>query len=64
MSVGCGTVALRLQPCHSRANDSNRATAVQLTLYPRKILNSVCTAPPEDQQVMLETCGGLQFSKN
>jgi hypothetical protein len=45
MSVGSGTVAVKLQPCHS-----------QLTLYARNIPNAVCAAPPEDEQVMLETC--------
>jgi hypothetical protein len=43
MSVGCGTVALKPQPCRS-----------QLTLYARNKPN----AAPEDKQVMLETCGG------
>jgi hypothetical protein len=42
------TVAVSLQPCHSH-----------LTLYARTIPNSVCVAPPEDEQVMLETCRGL-----
>jgi hypothetical protein len=48
MSVGCGTVAVKLvslQPCR-----------VQLTLYARNILNAVRVAPPEDEQVMLQTC--------
>jgi hypothetical protein len=47
MSVGCGTVAVKLQPCHS-----------QLTLYARntRIPSAVCEAPPEDEKVMLETC--------
>jgi hypothetical protein len=47
MSVDCGTVAVKLQPCHS-----------QLTLYARNIQNAVCSAPPEDEKVMLETCRG------
>jgi hypothetical protein len=42
MSVGCGTVAVSLQPCHS-----------QLTLYAGNIPNVFCAAPPEDPQVML-----------
>jgi hypothetical protein len=46
MSVGCGTVAVSLQ-CHS-----------QLTLYARNITNVICVAPPEDEQVMLETRTG------
>jgi hypothetical protein len=37
--------AFSLQPCHS-----------QLTLYARNIPNALSAAPPEDQQVMLETC--------
>jgi hypothetical protein len=45
MSVGCGRVAV--QPCHS-----------QLTFYARNIPNAVCIAPPEDEQIMLETCRG------
>jgi hypothetical protein len=47
MSVGCGTVVLKLQPCHS-----------QLTLYARSIPNAVFGAPPEGEQVTLETCRG------
>jgi hypothetical protein len=43
MSVGCGTVSL--EPFHS-----------QPTLYARIIPIAVCLAPPEDEQVMLETC--------
>jgi predicted nucleotide-binding protein (sugar kinase/HSP70/actin superfamily) len=46
-SIGCGTDAVSLQPCHS-----------QLTLYAGNILNTVCAVPPEDEQVMLETCRG------
>jgi hypothetical protein len=51
MSVGCAKIAL--QPCHS-----------QLTLYARNIPNAVCVAPPEDEQVILETSRGLWFSIN
>jgi hypothetical protein len=40
--------AVKLQPCHT-----------QLTLYARNIPNAVCEAPPEDDQVMLETCRGI-----
>jgi hypothetical protein len=47
MSVGRGTVAVSLHPCHS-----------QLTLYARNLPNAVCGAPTEDEQVMLETCRG------
>src|SRR5215510_6320883 len=47
MSVGCGTVAVLLQPCHS-----------QLTLYTRNIPSAVCVAPPEDGHLTLETCRG------
>jgi hypothetical protein len=47
MSVGCGTVAVKLQLCHS-----------QLTLYARNTPNAVCVAPTEDKQVMLETSIG------
>jgi hypothetical protein len=51
MSVGCGTTAVSLQPCHS-----------QLTLYARNIPSAVCVAPTDDEQVMLETCRGPWFS--
>jgi hypothetical protein len=44
-SVGCGTVAV--SPWHS-----------QLTLYARSVPNAVSAVPPEDEQVMLETCRG------
>jgi hypothetical protein len=47
MSVGCGTTAAKLQPWHNR-----------LALYARNIRSTVCLAPPEDEQVMLETCRG------
>jgi hypothetical protein len=52
-SDGSGTVAVKLQPCQS-----------QLTLYARNIPNAVSVAPPEDEQVMFETCRGLWFSIN
>jgi hypothetical protein len=42
----------------------NRVTALQLTLYARNIPNAVCVAPPEDEQVMLETRRGPWFSIN
>jgi hypothetical protein len=46
--VYCMFVMLvKLQPCHS-----------QLTLYARSIPNAVYARPPEDEQVMLETCRG------
>jgi hypothetical protein len=45
MSVDCGTVAVKLQPCHS-----------QLTLYACNIPHADCAVPPEDEQVMLKTC--------
>jgi hypothetical protein len=32
--------------------------AVSLTLYARSVPSAVCTVPPEDEQVMLETCRG------
>jgi hypothetical protein len=35
-----------------------------LVLYARSIPNAVCRAPPEDEQVMLETCRGPWFSIN
>jgi hypothetical protein len=41
-------VSWPLQPCHS-----------QLTLYARIVPNAVCVAPPEDEQLMLETYRGL-----
>jgi hypothetical protein len=46
-------LAVSLQPCHS-----------QLTLYARNRLNAVCLTPPEDEQVMFETCRGPLFSIN
>jgi hypothetical protein len=49
----CATVAVKLQSWHS-----------QLTLYARNIPSAVCEAPPEDEQVMLETCRGPWFSIN
>jgi hypothetical protein len=30
----------------------------QLTLHARNIPSAVCVAPPEDEQVILETCRG------
>jgi hypothetical protein len=36
----------------------------QLTFYARNIPNAVCVAPPEDEQVMLETCRDSWFSIN
>jgi hypothetical protein len=53
MSVGCATIAVKLQSCHS-----------QLTLYARNIPSAVFEAPPEDEQLMLETCRGSWFSIN
>jgi hypothetical protein len=53
MSVGCGTVAVKLQSWNS-----------QLTLYSRNIPSAVCVAPSEDEQVMLETRKGFCFSIN
>jgi hypothetical protein len=50
-SVGCAMGAVKLQPCHS-----------QLTLYARNIPKAVCVAPPENEQLMLETCSGHWFS--
>jgi uncharacterized protein YfbU (UPF0304 family) len=40
---------------YSRLNSSWHS---QLTLYARDIPNAVCEAPPEEEQVMLETCRG------
>jgi hypothetical protein len=48
MWFGWGTVAVTLRPCHS-----------QLTLCACNIPNAICEQPPEDEQVMLETCRGL-----
>jgi hypothetical protein len=53
MSVGCATSGVNLLTWHS-----------QLTLFARIIPNSVCVAPPENEQVMLETCRGPWFSIN
>jgi hypothetical protein len=36
----------------------------QMTLYASNISNAVCANPPEDEQVMLETCRCLWFSIN
>jgi hypothetical protein len=36
----------------------------QLTLYARIIPNAVYPVPPEDEQIMLETCKGPLFSIN
>jgi hypothetical protein len=47
MSVVCATIAVKLQSWHT-----------QITLYARNIPSAVCEAPPEDEQVMLETCTG------
>jgi hypothetical protein len=41
----------------------NRATA-NWHLYARNIPNAVCGAPPDDEQVRLETCRGPWFSIN
>jgi hypothetical protein len=38
--------------------------SLQLTLYSSNIPNAVCGAPPEDEQVMLETCKGPWFAIN
>jgi hypothetical protein len=35
-----------------------RMSVTQLTSYARNILNAVCVAPPEAEQVMLEKCRG------
>jgi hypothetical protein len=47
MAFGILCVYVSLQPCHS-----------QLTLYARTRPNDPFEAPPEDEQVMLETCRG------
>jgi hypothetical protein len=44
MSVGCGTVAVKLQPCH-----------IQVTLYTCSVPSTVRAVLAEDEQVMLET---------
>jgi hypothetical protein len=46
-TVGCGAVTVKLQSCQS-----------QMTLYARNIPHAVSVAPPEDEQVMFETCRG------
>jgi hypothetical protein len=33
----------------------------QLTLHTRNIRSAVCLSPPEDEQIMLETCRGPEF---
>jgi hypothetical protein len=52
MSVGCGTIAVSLQPWHS-----------QLT-YILNIPSAVCAASPEDEQVIFVRCRGPWFSIN
>jgi hypothetical protein len=47
MSVGRGTVAVKLQSWYS-----------QLT-HARNVTSAVCVAPHEDEQVTLETCRGF-----
>jgi hypothetical protein len=51
--VGCATVAVKLQSWHS-----------QLTKHARNIPSAVCSTPPEDEQVMLETGRDPSFSIN
>jgi hypothetical protein len=53
MSVGCATIVVSLQSWPS-----------QLTLYAPNIPSAVCEAPPEDEQVTIETCRGISFSIN
>jgi hypothetical protein len=54
ISVGCTKIIIvKLQSWHN-----------QLTLYARNIPSAVCAVPPEDEQVMLETCRGHWFSIN
>jgi hypothetical protein len=53
MSVGRCTVEVKLQPYHS-----------QLTLYARNIPNAIFVAPPDDKQIMLETCRSPWLSIN
>jgi hypothetical protein len=43
----CATIVVKLQSWHS-----------QLTLHARIIPTAVCEAPPEDEEVLLETCRG------
>jgi hypothetical protein len=45
--IACVLCHLAVARCHS-----------QLTLYAWNIPNAVCVAPPENEQVMLETCRG------
>jgi hypothetical protein len=52
-SGGATQTAVKLQSWHS-----------QLTLYARNIPSAVCAAPPENEQLMLETCRGPWFSIN
>jgi hypothetical protein len=47
MSVGCAMIAVKLQ-----------SWASQMTLHAYHIPSAVCVAPPEVEQVMLETCRG------
>jgi hypothetical protein len=65
MSAGC----TRIEVEHSNAGAANmhitctiavslQSWHTQLTLHPRNIPSAFCVAPPEDEQVMLETCRG------
>jgi hypothetical protein len=78
MSVGCGTVAVihvSNITCSSSGGAAQTAFGI-LRAYDvswlwhccsetaRNIPNAVCEAPPEDEQVMLETCRGPWFSVN
>jgi hypothetical protein len=53
ISVVCATIAISLHTWHR-----------QLTLYARKKPSVDYAVPPEDEQVMLETCRGPWFSIN
>jgi hypothetical protein len=79
MSVGCGTVAVSLQPCHSQLilytrNIANAVIAIHrmplLIAYkwavpqPNDITNAASAEPPEDEKVMFETWRGPWFSIN
>jgi hypothetical protein len=47
-----------------RRSENTTVQHNQLTLYVRSVPNAVCLTPPEDEQVMLETCRSLWFSIN
>jgi hypothetical protein len=50
--------------CSSSRGAAQTACHSQLKLYARNIPNTVCSASPENEQIMFETCRGPWFSIN